>query len=654
MTTLSPRKTFVILWFAAAVVGFAVEAPLASVRLLQGDHSLTLTVGNLERRYLVHVPPGYDGVKPVPVVVMLHGGGGTSRAAAVETGWSAKADKDGFLVVFPDAMPPDPSKPGHFARNPQLWNDGSERFFRGQNAVDDVGFLNAMLDDLLLKFAVDTQRVFVTGFSNGASMSFRFGAEASRRIAAIAPVAGACWANNVTLERPVPMCYITGMDDPLNRIEGGVPKLLRGGSDSVRAKAKPPVRDSITKWAKAIGCPATPASTSEANGVRTERYDPGHAGAEVVYIAVEGLGHTWAGGKSLLPEFMVGKCSNRLNATDAIWEFFRKHSVPLARSVAATFSPASMEAARRYSESAGGQAMLVMLDGKVLFEGYANGGGPERKQMLASGSKCFVGVAAAAAVEDGHIRFDDPACRALVEWKDDPTKSRITYRQLLTLTSGLTPGERGHTVIGPAWTDIIAKPLVAEPGAKFAYGAYHLNAFALALERSLKNETFETYLERRVLRPLGIALEWRFRCVDNHPQVGGGAFMTARDWAAFGEFMRLGGRWEGKQVIRRELLAESLQGTKQNPAYGLTWWLREPVPDAIIRQVPILHRDMGEIVTSEWLPDDLFMAAGAGKQRLYVFPSLKLVVVRLGNLRASRGFSDNAFLDRLLRDGSER
>ena len=177
---------------------------------------------------------------------------------------------------------------------------------------------------LLAKFAIDEGRIFVTGFSNGASMSFRTGAELSNRITAIAPVAGASWLEPLTLERPVPMLYITGTADPLNLIEGGVPRLATGGSDKVRAKPKPPVRDSILKWTTALGCPATPRATSDANGIRTEFYGPGRDGAEVVYITVEGLGHTWAGGKSLLPEFMVGKQSAKIKATDVIWEFLSR------------------------------------------------------------------------------------------------------------------------------------------------------------------------------------------------------------------------------------------------------------------------------------------------------------------------------------------
>jgi CubicO group peptidase (beta-lactamase class C family) len=314
---------------------------------------------------------------------------------------------------------------------------------------------------------------------------------------------------------------------------------------------------------------------------------------------------------------------------------------------------AAFDDARAYHAAFGGQALVVMHDGKILFEHYGNGGGVNVKQMLASGSKSFVGVAAVAAVEDGLIRLDDTACEAITQWKADPKKSQITYRQLLTLTSGLTPGERGAALRAPGWEEIVTKPMVADPGARFAYGAYHLNAFAYALQRKLKGETFEAYLKRRVLDPLEITVEWRFRCADGHPQVGGGAFVTARDWAAFGEFMRQGGRWKGRQVIASERLAECLTGTRQNPAYGLTWWLRKPVPQTILRQVPILEREMGEIVSSPWLPDDLYLAAGAGKQRLYIIPSLKLVIVRQGDLRYGMRFRDAEFLHRLLLGAEE-
>jgi polyhydroxybutyrate depolymerase len=289
-------------------------------KVAPGDHSITIKVGDLERSYIVHVPPGYDATRPVPLVIMFHGGGGTARAAMTETGWSDKADEAGFLAVFPEATPPDMSQPGRFSTNPQTWNDGSGRFHSGRLNIDDVGFVDAMIDDLLSRFLIDKSHIYATGFSNGASMTFRVGAELSQRFAAIAPVSGHLWLKELELERPVPLNFIIGSEDPLNPPEGG-----QAGNPWGAAVTKPPIIDSILKWAKALDCSLEPEVIYDKNGVRGVVYPHGKAGSEVIYYTVEGMGHTWPGGQSLLPESLVGKVSDRLNANDVIWEFFKTH-----------------------------------------------------------------------------------------------------------------------------------------------------------------------------------------------------------------------------------------------------------------------------------------------------------------------------------------
>lgn len=325
--------------------------------------------------------------------------------------------------------------------------------------------------------------------------------------------------------------------------------------------------------------------------------------------------------------------------------------VAVASAIAAPPAGPAMRAAADYSAANHGQAIVVMHDGKVVSERYDNGGAADRRQMLASGSKSFVGLAAVAAVQDGIIRLDDPASEGITEWKSDLVKGTITYRQLLTLTSGLTAGEAGTAVRGPAWKEIAAKPMAGTPGGQFDYGAYQLNAFAYALERKLGNETFEAYLKRRVLDPIGVTLEWRFRCADGHPQVAGGGFMTVRDWAKVGELVRLQGQWDGKRILDAASLGECFVGSAQNPAYGLTWWLKKNVAPEIVRKIPLLRREWAGVANAEWVPKDLVAACGAGKQRLYVIPSARLVVVRQGGL--GRGFEDVEFLRRLL-DGTDR
>jgi CubicO group peptidase (beta-lactamase class C family) len=256
-------------------------------------------------------------------------------------------------------------------------------------------------------------------------------------------------------------------------------------------------------------------------------------------------------------------------------------------------------------------------------------------------------VAAAAAVEDGIFALDDAVCDSLNWWKNDSQKSRITYRQLLSLTSGLKASEQGFMRVQPSWRDQADGPMTGKPGEQFQYGANQLNTFALALQQSLGSETFEAYLKRRVLDPIGIKIAWRGRCADGNPQVAGGGFITSRDWATFGQFVCSEGSFNGKQVIAAEHLAECFKGTDANPAYGLTWWLKQPVSPQLVRSNTILRSEWADVANANELPGDAFAACGAGKQRLYVIPSRKLVVVRQSGF-GGREFSDLTLLRHLL------
>lgn len=307
----------------ACVFGAALSAAMAQDKPLPpGDHPRTITVSGHQRSYLLHVPPGAAACKALPLVIMLHGGGGKAESTANETGWSVKADAAGFMAAYPNATPADPGKPASFRGNPQTWNDGSGRFKKDGGETDDVAFIGAVMDDIATRALLDKRRIYLTGFSNGASMAFVAGMELSGRVAAIAPVAGACWLPEVKLKRGLPMLYITGTADPMNPLNGGPLKLGLGGKD------KPPVQDSILKWVKALEAPVEPAETGEAKGVRTVRYGPGRDGAGVVFVSIEGQGHVWPGGRNLLPELLVGKATGRLKAVDTIWDFFSALALP--------------------------------------------------------------------------------------------------------------------------------------------------------------------------------------------------------------------------------------------------------------------------------------------------------------------------------------
>jgi CubicO group peptidase (beta-lactamase class C family) len=320
---------------------------------------------------------------------------------------------------------------------------------------------------------------------------------------------------------------------------------------------------------------------------------------------------------------------------------------PVGRPIAAP-SHAAMQAAADYSRSQTGRTMVVLFEGKLVFEQYDNGGAIDRPHRLASGAKCFVAAAAVAAVQDGLIKLDDPAAENIPEWKNDPRKATITYRQLLNMTSGLTiPADDAKNLPFPKQ---LAMPTVARPGERFQYGGFQLAVFAHALERKLGTESFAQYLQRRIFDPIGIKTPARPRAADGHPTMAPGN-LTARDWATYGEFILREGSWNDQPILKPALLRECFQGSRANPAYGLTWWLKSPMSEELIRNADAdVTKIWGQVANDNRLPDDLVAALGAGQQRLYVIPSLKLVVVRNG--QANEGFSDRDFLSRLLGHGN--
>jgi len=252
-------------------------------------------------------PPG------APLVVVLTGTGGTAAWLDRETGWSKLASQEGFALAIPEATPPDPTAPPSFLANPPRWNDGSPSY-SDRPQPDDIAFLSAVIMGAVGRGA-DPRRVFVTGFSNGAGMAFRFAAECADRVSAIAPVAGHCWVREPKPSRPVPTLYTVGTGDLLLPFRGGDVQLPWTN----RLVRRPPVTETLERWATALGCTPIPIVQREGT-VRVDRY-PGPVLFDAV--TVEGLGHHWPGGRAQLNPRMAGPPSDAVNATEMIWAFFK-------------------------------------------------------------------------------------------------------------------------------------------------------------------------------------------------------------------------------------------------------------------------------------------------------------------------------------------
>jgi CubicO group peptidase (beta-lactamase class C family) len=298
--------------------------------------------------------------------------------------------------------------------------------------------------------------------------------------------------------------------------------------------------------------------------------------------------------------------------------------------------------AAEYAAARRGVSMLVMQDGKILFETYPNAGGVDKGWELASDTKSFTGIMAGLATTDGLLDIDEPAAKTLIEWKND-ARARITIRHLLTLTSGLK-GE-GDIARPPAYLEAIKAQPGLPPGAKFQYGPTPFQCFGEIMKRKLKAagrpEDPVVWLQARLFDGLGVKpKDWK-RGRDGNPFLPQGAHLTARDWATFGQWVL-----DGAKGVDPKVHTALFESTKANPGYGLSWWLLRP---GLIGPSPRSGID-GDAIGDAASGEDVVMAAGAGDQRLYLLRKRRLVIARQANdiLRAmapgSLKWRDDEFL----------
>ena len=292
---------------------------VASPSLGPGDHRRELTVDGRQRFYLIHVPAVYDAETPTPVVLAFHGGGGNARVMQSFSGLNDKADEAGFLAVYPNGT-------SGLVAAMATWNGGECCGYAQRKRVDDVAFVRALLDDLQKVANVDPRRIYATGMSNGAIMSYRLASELSDRIAAIAPVGASMGTEECSPTRPVSVLHIHGTDDRIAPMAGGVGSVSKTNFLSVD--------HAIDRWTAANECPKRPTTVDlpdrTPDGMRATRttYGPGKDGTEVVLIKVHGGGHTWPGRTRNFR--FLGPVTSDFSANDVIWEFFERHPMPEA------------------------------------------------------------------------------------------------------------------------------------------------------------------------------------------------------------------------------------------------------------------------------------------------------------------------------------
>lgn len=279
-----------------------------------GDYDGSIQSGGHTRTYIVHTPPGYDGTQPIPLVMVLHGGGGSAAGAETQTGMSAKADQAGFIAVYPNGT-------GPLSDRLLTWNTWNCCGYAQQRNVDDVAFLRTLVGQLEQDYAIDPARVYATGISNGGMMSYRLACEAADLFAAVAPVSGALNTDTCNPSQPVSVLAFHGTDDQNIPYYGGRGAKSFPGTTPNRDDR--PVSYAIGFWVQSDQCTSTPQRTQSGNIVR-EEYAGGTHGTTVVLYTINGGGHAWPGGQRMAA--FLDPPTQEVSATDLIWDFFATHA----------------------------------------------------------------------------------------------------------------------------------------------------------------------------------------------------------------------------------------------------------------------------------------------------------------------------------------
>ena len=309
---------------------------------------------------------------------------------------------------------------------------------------------------------------------------------------------------------------------------------------------------------------------------------------------------------------------------------------------------AGADDAARYSAGHGERALLVWQNGRLHMERYRSGGFRGRTENVYSITKSLCALGTFTAIGRNVLKLDEPVSLTLTEWKDDPRKRRITVRDLLNQTSGLSPGfeEIYSANLQNKEKAALKLPVVSAPGESFAYGPSHYEALETLMARKLERSPL-IWIDRALFGPLGIKPGgWRRDQLGN-PYFSAGAQLSARDLLAAGKFVRREGWNRILSRVPSSLIRTASTGSSANPMYGLGFWLNRRAPEE-----DALECDVEEAISSRrplWArsclsknaPSDLIAMVGSHGQRVYISPSRDLVIVRLGR---GTGFRDPDFL----------
>ena len=310
-----------------------------------------------------------------------------------------------------------------------------------------------------------------------------------------------------------------------------------------------------------------------------------------------------------------------------------------------------LEAAARYSAQRGERALLVWQNGRLILERYSTLE-PSNREHIFSITKSLCALGTFAAIGRRPPQLDEPVSFTLTEWQGHSQKRKITVRDLLNQTSGLSPGFEALYAANVRNKNqrALNLPVIAPPGEKFAYGPSHYEVLEIFLARKL-GEPPLSWMERALFGPLGVRPGgWRRDRLGN-PYFSAGAQVSARHLLAVGHLVRRKGWHWIFPLVPPSLVRQASLGSAANPIYGLGFWLNRLATENTAVEIDVeeaisARADWKHACLSRSAPADMIAMVGSRGQRVYVSPSSKLVIVRLGS---RPGFRDPDFLRRFFR-----
>jgi len=269
---------------------------------------------NISRTFIVYIPASYNPAKAVPLLLSLHGTGEDAAYQNSLADFKPIADTANFIIVMPNGKPV-----------PQMYGFQGWDIFPTSSGFDDVGFLSRLIDTLSARYNIDADRIYSTGHSAGAIMSYKLACMLSSKMCAIAPVNGFMFpymVNGCSPQHPTPVMEIHGTDDPVRTWEGVGPVTPAVNIDTMvnywvkfNACSIPSVYDSVPDINKSDNCWA-----------KHYTYRDGTSGSTVEFYKIMNGGHTWPG--SVINE-PYGNINRDFNACKEIWRFLSAQRLSL-------------------------------------------------------------------------------------------------------------------------------------------------------------------------------------------------------------------------------------------------------------------------------------------------------------------------------------